>query len=1324
MDVCDPDPNNGHRKHSVISSRNVAGTVEQLRQTQRTTPRSKAIIVFCRGLRRGTHFQLFWDAVGGALGLAELMATFSLNDVRTICRHLGGTASALNARPERQAGLAQLVGLLHEPVQRDPRPLGEYYQDIVPACGLEMVEEWDDDGETEWTAFQRTCLFTSHREWYQNRFLENISLPPSGIHQGTTLWEETRLFQGDLAFSKTILSTLGADKEEPSRLPRDFLSAFAMPLLQRLVRHRRYDDETRDKFLNLVVRCINVHQQDIASLPLADLESLLQYAIQRWRDARVGGAHAATAATKQETELCLARLIELVPSNRRRPREKLSVLCEILLHYDGPCFETYPLLRLLLRHGRGYELDIDDDSPQTLSRLRDLTARGNRWPIALFRYLSVDDATRLFKILSAADVTGSFLARGEADRSGQTTVFQQQKEYGSICGDTEVVRYYLLAKSRKKGTDEPAWLARARALVHERRKKAQEGREWQQRDFWSRSAMNLCVAAGDMEMLEDTILWARRFINQGMVSKGLYTDLVFGTAEIRDLLSAIPGEHEDGRDVPSDRVAEAVAKDIEISGRIIHHLMETIKMDAALHPTEHRFWRTILMLPKHIIDCRLEEYNAASFTRLFDQATPGSDHLSSGAVERVWKPTIDVLVTAEGLLSSVSTNLSVQVTGAYVYQGLSGMSGAIRADLTSFVLERMRTHLGPEGLKVQMNKVVSLVASVAQSDQPWLAIPFVHNLILEGERSSDSMWHRQILTSAFLSSLPYEAANALLHAIADAIRGRMRQQNARPIEKKGEGEGEEGVPRPAAVKVTTVKMIAQLLQDSRIIGPSAACDILIGLLAEARHIDSLIAIVNSLLSILQRLTYSPEIHTRVLGALEETLSPILPRLSQRQPLSEADWIAAEEGEADLPDVSTDTPLISLFLTLDYSSGAMSHETKERLMQLLMHIPGQSALLNARWNKLFLAKNGFSLDDGECIPSAPACLAVSIDLLRRFASYAPASIFAMLREMALVNLNPTPGIARVTKAVKADRDLINSNAGRHWLAQFDNPGRSALENFGIRTAALLLQKDPGSLLASKRNDGEGLSVLLVGESLLAVADRIISCELLPTFGNLIAYLTEGRLDSRAKWLAWREHCVPILRAIATKIDGLRHRRQPSAEPVPKSLPSLFDLGVSILPIPYSNPPKEPALAEDVDAFVPELAALVEWLVESLVQRGVPYHDEFSRLKKEVRQGLKSGDYARVALRLGQLGGGIVVQGESGQGPTLAGYLRLDLAQYLLLEAGDPMDETCGVLPEVKQMVRGWVSSDDERVHLAGMAVVQKHKKVFSWRKDSTVLDNAA
>ena len=1287
-----------------MRSPDIPRAVEDLRQTQRTRARSKAIVTFCKSLRRDHLFQPFWDAVGGATAVTDLIAEFSLRDVRAICHLLGRTASAQKARPERHAALAELVHLLHEEgSKRDSRPLGQYYQDIVPACSLDVVQEWDEQRKVEWSKFQRLCLFRSHREWYERRFIQSL-FSPKGAKQTMSFSAESMVFRGNLALSEAILSALIADKEGKSRIPRDFMSEFAMPLLGRLFRRRKSDGETRnntrDKFLYLVVQCIRVHELQLGSRPLERYQDeLLRYAIQRWSVSRDKNA-CASVAIQQQTELCLVRLIEILPRQSSQLRT-LRVIFDKLLLARKPHVGNYQLLALILRHARDYEIDIDDNTPTTLSRLKDLAGKGNRWPMGLFLYLDVEDAISLFEKLSDIDVTGDFLSR-ERSWYGWRTVLEQDATPSPSSGDAEIVRCLLYAKSAKKSGDQ-SWRAGARSLVHERRKMSEEGREWQQRAFWARSAINLCVAMGDMELLDDTILWARRFNNQPLVARNHYNALAFNTVEIIDLLSAVPGEAHDVAN-SRERVA-AVKKAIATSGRVLIHIMETIGMTVSQPHAQNLDWQALLNLPKLVVDCRLEKKNMASFDALFESDIPGSDYPSPGVLDAVWKPTIDVLVQSEALLYAANPRLSLQATGIDVFRELRWKSGGMaRADLASFLMQRMRTHLGPQALSQRMSIVIELITGVADSDRPWLAIPFIRDLVLDGD-GADTIWHRQLLSPRFLSSLPYKSVSDLLYTMADAIKEKMREQNSRIREVTGD----DGKPDLPVVKVTTIKMMAQLLQESQIIGPSAACDMLLGLLREARHIDSLVSIVTSLLAILKEPTYSSEVHNRVLDALEEKLAPILSELSERRPLTKNDWAAAANGEGKIPDVADRRPLTSLLLAQDYGPESTPQEVRARLIGLLVRAPLQSAINNARWNRLFVSRNCFSLTDSDDLPACPASQDVSLKLLSKFPASVPSKMFVAMREMALVNLRPSSGVARVTAAVKADRDLVNSNAGKHWLAQWDNTGRTALQRFGIFESAALLQRAPEAL-APENSEGGGITVELLANTVLTVADQLISCELPEVFHELVRSLGSRRFDSRANWVAWRENCIPLLKKLTEKVDGLRSGRAhlPDGEPLPRALPSSFRLRLNMLPIPYSDPPKEPAAEEGVHDFVAEVDGLLEWLAA----RRLPYHEEFAELKKEVRLRLKGEERARVALRLGRFNGGsgVGADGDDGEAWGLRDYLRLELAGNLLSEAKIPTDGD--LVLKLRQMVRDWVASDVELVRLMGLSLEEKHKEAFS------------
>lgn len=161
------------------------------------------------------------------------MAEFSVRDVRAMCSLLGRTASAQKARTARRAGLREPLRLLCDRPM-DDRPLSAFYQDIVPACSLEVVEEWERERGVEWTPRQLDRLFHGHREQHERKFLEDIFSLDAG---GLAFSKERRLFRGNLAFNEQILQILFDKDPKPTvRIPSDFMDELVKPLLKPLLK--------------------------------------------------------------------------------------------------------------------------------------------------------------------------------------------------------------------------------------------------------------------------------------------------------------------------------------------------------------------------------------------------------------------------------------------------------------------------------------------------------------------------------------------------------------------------------------------------------------------------------------------------------------------------------------------------------------------------------------------------------------------------------------------------------------------------------------------------------------------------------------------------------------------------------------------------------------------------------------------------------------------------------------------------------------------------------------------------------------------------------
>ena len=119
--------------------------------------------------------------------------------------------------------------------------------------------------------------------------------------------------------------------------------------------------------------------------------------------------------------------------------------------------------------------------------------------------------------------------------------------------------------------------------------------------------------------------------------------------------------------------------------------------------------------------------------------------------------------------------------------------------------------------------------------------------------------------------------------------------------------------RPS-VKVTTVKLLAQLLREADYVSEKFAVDVLSTLSKTASHVDVKLAILNSLLEMLK--TSNSDLTESIFTSLEEMV-PLIGTLNERRPLTEADWAAARDGrpppEIELDDHG-DAPMLRLLLT--------------------------------------------------------------------------------------------------------------------------------------------------------------------------------------------------------------------------------------------------------------------------------------------------------------------------------------------------------------------------------------------------------------------------
>lgn len=184
-----------------------------------------------------------------------------------------------------------------------------------------------------------------------------------------------------------------------------------------------------------------------------------------------------------------------------------------------------------------------------------------------------------------------------------------------------------------------------------------------------------------------------------------------------------------------------------------------------------------------------------------------------------------------------------------------------------------------------------LLDLLGESDKPQLSLSLIKHMILE--RPEESSWQRAVLTPGLFNSLPKETARQFLISLSSGMQEKLAEQAVRKADATYTGK--------PLIKVTTVKMLAQLLSGAEYIDQSSACQILIPILKAAKHIDILTSVVNSLVDIMVD-TSDHAVKTMIVDALEQYIIPVASSINERSPMQEEDWLRFEHDPETMPEV--------------------------------------------------------------------------------------------------------------------------------------------------------------------------------------------------------------------------------------------------------------------------------------------------------------------------------------------------------------------------------------------------------------------------------------
>ncbi|KAF4158538.1 hypothetical protein CNMCM6069_003924 [Aspergillus lentulus] len=159
--------------------------------------------------------------------------------------------------------------------------------------------------------------------------------------------------------------------------------------------------------------------------------------------------------------------------------------------------------------------------------------------------------------------------------------------------------------------------------------------------------------------------------------------------------------------------------------------------------------------------------------------------------------------------------------------------------------------------------------------------------------------------------------------------------------------------------------------------------------------------------------------------------------SEREAISEADWLAAEKGETPLPEVApvSDRPLFRCFLETAFDYLPEQHR-REYLHKVLLPLLEESARQHTRWIRCFLSQVHLTPDEDNAITSLgkgwtfdPCALHSLFDKWRWCL---PKSYLHQHRCWALAYLH-YPHVEAINQKLSAkNKGWRGSTEGKHWL----------------------------------------------------------------------------------------------------------------------------------------------------------------------------------------------------------------------------------------------------------------------------------------------------
>ena len=507
-------------------------------------------------------------------------------------------------------------------------------------------------------------------------------------------------------------------------------------------------------------------------------------------------------------------------------------------------------------------------------------------------------------------------------------------------------------------------------------------------------------------------------------------------------------------------------------------------------------------------------------------------------------------------------------TGFSDSAAIGTLSDLLRRVPTSLLLTTTQGALEALGsTDMDPSKIVSVesifyetVRLLVQSDKPESACNIVCQAVLS--RPESSSWHRYILNRAFLKRLPREIAENFMRVFAKRIIEPSQPQKSQVA---GEGRDKQARKNPL-VKITTLKLFAQLLVNGDIFSLPIAISMLQDILINQSHIDVRVAALQSILELLDGVSTAELSDTTIaqVNTLLTALVPITGGLSERLVPGEDIWAAFRERN-ELPDIDHEKPLYDSLMQTVANAKLNPQENRTSAMKDLAEVISSQVLLPAlrssisahwEWLENFNKKFELGLDLSSWPVPTP-----DPETLRKFVGaffdWVSVDLFKLYNDYVLFVLQLPEPLKDANRRIMDNSDLRASAEGKHWLQIF-GPNAHTHVSTSFAFGEAIRSRDWNA----PPSEG-GICVDDVQDAAVIRARALLESEIedpLHSWRNFVFEFSVRwwELGSKLGDQGWKMMSETILRRIITDIDALRTPEWNKAmRRCPARLPSTFE-----------------------------------------------------------------------------------------------------------------------------------------------------------------------